>query len=182
MPQKLLRVTSTDIYVRAVRQPHVCQVKEEGQSAISVDIVMKALTISHLLFVIGVAGKTPPHSRAHQHGFRTKILASNGAQLGIGGESLQDRRGRESVEKLAEFEGAPRLPLDDFLLTITKGKVRVSIGETGRHRRKRQQLFDDISAKMQAWEEPILKYHASRFIDIYILNKRLPGERQRLSV
>ena len=80
------------------------------------------------------------------------------------------------MEKLAEFECAPRLPLDHFLLTITKGKVGVSIGETGRHRRKRQQLFDDISAKMQAWEEPILKYRASRFIDIYILNKRRPGE------
>jgi hypothetical protein len=60
------------------------------------------------------------------------------------------------VEKLAKFECVPRLPLDDFLLTITKGKVGVSIADTGRHRRKRQQLFDDIFTKMQAWEEPIV--------------------------
>jgi hypothetical protein len=79
------------------------------------------------------------------------------------------------VEKLAEFEYAPRLPLDDFLFTVTKGKVRVSIGITGRHRRKRQQLFDNIFTKMQAWEEPILTYRASRFIDVHILNKRRPG-------
>ena len=100
-------MTSADIYVRSVRWPHVGQVKEEGYSAISVDIVMKALTISHLLFGIGRTRKTPPHSRAHQHRLGTKILPGNGPQLGIGGKSLQHRGSRESVEKLAEFEIAP---------------------------------------------------------------------------
>jgi hypothetical protein len=119
--------------------------------------------------------KTPPHSRAHQHRFRTKILASNGSHQRIGGESLQNRIGRESVKKLAKFECAPRLPLNDFLLTITKGKARVPIAETGRHHRKRQQLFDDIFAEMQARGEPILIYRASRFIDIHILNECQPG-------
>src|SRR5258708_40313353 len=112
MPEHFLRVTSADIYMRSVRRPHIGQVKEEGQSAISVNIVVKALTISHLLFGIGRARKTPPHSRAHQHRLRTKILSSNSPQLGIGGETPQNRGGRVGVEKLAGVDYARRLPRD----------------------------------------------------------------------
>src|SRR5258707_490742 len=85
MPQQFPGVTSADIYMRTIRRPHIGQVKEEGQSAISVDIVMKALAISHLLLGIGGTCKAPPHSGAHEHRLRTKILSSNGPQLSIGG-------------------------------------------------------------------------------------------------
>src|ERR1700749_5354340 len=108
MSQQFPGVTSADVYMRSVRWPHISQIKEEGQRAISIDIVVKALTISHLLLGIGRTAKAPPHTSAHQHRLCTQILSSNGQQLRIGGERLQNRGSRESVEIFAEFKIAPR--------------------------------------------------------------------------
>ena len=77
--------------------------------------------------------------------------------------------------KFAEFEYLSRLPLDNILVIVMKGQAGVSLAETGRHRRKCQQLFGDLLAKMQAWKESILTDAASRLIDIHILKKRRPG-------
>jgi hypothetical protein len=143
---------------------------------------MKALTRGPFSYGISRTRKTPPHPGADQHWFRLEILASYGKQLCIGGKSLQQRRSKKSVLVLAQLECAPRLPFGTVLITIKKGEIGFPIAETGRHRRKRQQLFDNVLAKLQTAEETILTNPPSGFIGVHILNKRLSGSWQRLGV
>jgi hypothetical protein len=143
---------------------------------------MKALTSGPFSHGVGRTGKTPPHPRPDQHWFRPEVLASYGKQLLIGGKSLQHRRSKQSVLILAQLERAPSLPLGTVLIMIKKGEIGLPIAETNRHRRKCQQLFDNLLAKLQTAEETILTNPASGFIGIHILNQRLSGSWQRLGV